>query len=172
MKRLLLAVAGLAACPVRRMRIAGGLDPSCAACHALVKPTDTSLDRLWTRKGPDLWYAGSKFNADWLTSWLQDPKADPSSRLSVFQDDHEGIRIMMFPTRPRSTPHPKLDKAAAEAATAALMALKAPADLLPPGHSKATWPVPAWARLRSISFVAASRVIRAKTARAVFQARS
>ena len=40
------------------------------------------------------------------------------------------------PDPSKITPHPKLDKAAAEAATAALMALKAPADLLPAGTFK------------------------------------
>ena len=72
MKRLLLAVGLAVACVGDAY--AGGLDPSCAACHALVKPADASIDRLWTRKGPDLWYAGSKFNAEWLTSWLENPK--------------------------------------------------------------------------------------------------
>ena len=67
MKRLLFAVAGLIAA-FSGEALADGLDPSCSSCHALTKPTDTSLDRLWTRKGPDLWYAGSKFNADWLTA--------------------------------------------------------------------------------------------------------
>ena len=46
------------------------LDPSCSGCHALAKPTDTSLGRLLTRKGPDLWFAGSKFNKEWLVGWL------------------------------------------------------------------------------------------------------
>lgn len=86
MKRLLLAV-GLAVACVGDAYAGNGLDPSCAAYHALVKPTDTSIDRLWTRKGPDLWYAGSKFNADWLVAWLRirkqsGPPDIPTSRPS------------------------------------------------------------------------------------------
>ena len=46
---------------------------SCASCHALTKPETPTVERLWTRKGPDLWYAGDKFNREWLVSWLQNP---------------------------------------------------------------------------------------------------
>ena len=49
------------------------LTSQCASCHALTKPADATLDRLWSRKGPDLWYAGDKFNRDWLVAWLQKP---------------------------------------------------------------------------------------------------
>jgi mono/diheme cytochrome c family protein len=49
------------------------LKDQCASCHALEKPANPSVDRLWTRKGPDLWYAGSKFNREWLVKWLQKP---------------------------------------------------------------------------------------------------
>ncbi|QSR89079.1 c-type cytochrome [Methylacidiphilum caldifontis] len=49
------------------------LQNQCASCHALTKPTDNSLERLWNRKGPDLYYAGLKFQKDWLVKWLQQP---------------------------------------------------------------------------------------------------
>jgi mono/diheme cytochrome c family protein len=134
MKRLLLAVTGLLTV-FGGDALAGGLDPSCAACHALTKPTDTSLDRLWTRKGPDLWYAGSKFNADWLTTWLQDPKPIRPAGYPYFETimmgpDHD------LPDPSKIKPHPKLDKTAAETATAELMKLKAPPDLIPAGIFK------------------------------------
>ena len=45
----------------------------CVACHAVAKPGTGDLDRLLTRKGPDLYYAGVKFNKDWLVAWLQNP---------------------------------------------------------------------------------------------------
>ena len=136
MKGLLLAVAGLTAAFLGSASAADKLDPSCSGCHALAKPTDTSLDRLLTRKGPDLWFAGSKFNKDWLVSWLQDPKAHTSCRLSVFQDDQEGRPDHDVPDPSKITAHPKLNKADAEAAAEALMALKAPADLVPAGIFK------------------------------------
>ena len=50
-----------------------GLTAQCASCHALTKPANSTVDHLWTRKGPDLWYAGDKFNRDWLVGWLQNP---------------------------------------------------------------------------------------------------
>ena len=147
MKRLLLAV-GLAVACVGDAYAGNGLDTSCSVCHALVKPTDTSIDRLWTRKGPDLWYAGSKFNADWLVAWLQNPKAIRPAGYPYFKTimngpDHD----VSDPSK--TTPHPKLDKAAAEAAAAALMPLKAPADLLPPGTFKGDT---AGARMGKLSF--------------------
>lgn len=46
---------------------------SCASCHALTRPENPTVDRLWNRKGPDLWYAGDKFNREWLVNWLQNP---------------------------------------------------------------------------------------------------
>ena len=134
MKRLLFAVAGLLAA-FGGDALADGLDPSCSSCHALTKPADTSLDRLWTRKGPDLWYAGSKFNADWLTAWLQDPKPIRPAGYPYFATIKEGPDHDV-PDESKIKPHPKLDKAAAEAATAELMKLKAPADLVPAGAFK------------------------------------
>ena len=106
------------------------------------------VDRPWTRKGPDLWYAGSKFNADWLVAWLQNPKAIRPAGYPYFKT------IMNGPDHDVSdpskiTPHPKLDKAAAETAAAALMQLKAPADLLPPGTFKGDT---AGARMGKLSF--------------------
>lgn len=49
------------------------LKSQCAGCHALEKPADTSLDRLLSRKGPALYYAGVKFQKEWLVRWLQEP---------------------------------------------------------------------------------------------------
>lgn len=147
MKRLLLAV-GLAVASVGNVYAGDGLDPSCAACHALVKPTNTSLDRIWTRKGPDLWYAGSKFNSDWLVAWLQNPTPIRPAGYPYFKTVMKGTDHDV-PDPSKIIPHPKLDKAAAEAAAAALMKLKAPADLLPAGTFKGDT---AGARMGKMSF--------------------
>src|SRR3546814_21082258 len=40
------------------------LTSQCASCHALTRPADTTVEHLWNRKGPDLWYAGDKFNRE------------------------------------------------------------------------------------------------------------
>src|SRR3546814_2688297 len=45
------------------------LTSQCASCHALTRPADTTVEHLWNRKGPDLWYAGDKFNREWLVGW-------------------------------------------------------------------------------------------------------
>jgi cytochrome c551/c552 len=149
MKGLLLAVAGLTAAFLSSASAADKLDPSCGGCHALVKPTDTSLERLMTRKGPDLWYAGSKFNKDWLVSWLQDPKPIRPAGYPYFKHIKKGAKHDEI-DQSTITPHPKLKKADAEAAAAALMALKAPADLVPAGAFKGDMK---GARMGSLAFV-------------------
>jgi cytochrome c2 len=114
---------------------ADGLDPSCATCHALTKPADASFDRLWTRQGPDLWYAGNKFKADWLVAWLQDPKPIRPAGYPYFKTIMEGPDHDV-PDPSKILSHPKLDKAAAETAAAALMKLKGPDDLVKEGTFK------------------------------------
>lgn len=46
----------------------------CTSCHYTDGPAKekTIADQL-AKKGPELWYAGSKFQKAWLTSWLQNP---------------------------------------------------------------------------------------------------
>ena len=47
----------------------------CGECHYSVGPArEKTIDDQLAKKGPELWYAGSKFQADWLGGWLQDPK--------------------------------------------------------------------------------------------------
>ena len=47
----------------------------CNDCHYTDGPAreKTIADQL-AKKGPELWYAGSKFQKAWLARWLQDPK--------------------------------------------------------------------------------------------------
>ncbi|OGW49556.1 MAG: hypothetical protein A2Z50_00655 [Nitrospirae bacterium RBG_19FT_COMBO_42_15] len=48
---------------------------NCGGCHLTAGPnTDKTFEDKLKRKGPDLWFAGSKFKLDWLESWLQNPK--------------------------------------------------------------------------------------------------
>lgn len=44
----------------------------CISCHNVVSPANTFEERK-SRKGPDLFYAGSKFKKSWLVEWLQNP---------------------------------------------------------------------------------------------------
>ena len=47
----------------------------CQDCHYTAGPArEKSISDQLAKKGPELWYAGSKFQAAWLQQWLQDPK--------------------------------------------------------------------------------------------------
>jgi len=71
-----LMLVGLGSTPVA---LAAGAEElvrtECAACHALERPDYEALgiqERI-DRKGPPLYYAGNKFQPEWLESWLQNP---------------------------------------------------------------------------------------------------
>lgn len=139
MNRHLLAVLGLGLIAGPALAAdgigAGLLKSQCIGCHAIAKPESTSLDRLWERKGPDLYYAGSKFNKPWLEKWLQNPvRIRPAGELYVRHvkgGDKEDVV-----DESGMAPHPKLSKADAEAVAEALMALVAPAELVSKGAFK------------------------------------
>lgn len=129
-----LALAAWPAAP-EAQEVNSTLEGTCASCHALTRPADTTVEHLWNRKGPDLWYAGDKFNRDWLVGWLQKPTP---------------IRpggVMWFKNAKPGEPHDTIDTAAVEkhpavsnAATAekladALLALKSD-GLVPAGAFK------------------------------------
>lgn len=113
----------------------GILKAQCISCHAIAKPENASLDRLWERKGPDLYYAGSKFNKSWLVKWLQEPvRIRPAGEFytrHVKGSDKEDVV-----DESTLTPHVKLGQADAEAVADALMALSGPADLVSKGAFK------------------------------------
>ena len=132
MRTLILAIAGATTIACGIARAADGLDRGCASCHALSRSTDALKDRILTRKAPDLWYAGSKFNADWLLAWLQDPKPLRPAGYPYFKTIKEG-QDHDEPDPEKIAAHPKLNAAQAAAAVSALMSLKAPADLIPVG---------------------------------------
>ena len=47
----------------------------CVECHYTDGPAkEKTIDDVLGKKGQELWYAGSKFNADWLGAWLSDPQ--------------------------------------------------------------------------------------------------
>lgn len=45
----------------------------CGSCHKLAGPAAKTIAEVKARKAPDLFYAGSKFNKDWLVGFLQNP---------------------------------------------------------------------------------------------------
>ncbi|MBT4425668.1 MAG: c-type cytochrome, partial [Rhodospirillaceae bacterium] len=47
----------------------------CSGCHYTDGPArEKTIDDQLAKKGPELWYAGSKFQKAWLAKWLVDPK--------------------------------------------------------------------------------------------------
>jgi len=47
----------------------------CNACHYTEGPArEKAIADQLAKKGPELWYAGSKFRKKWLGGWLKDPK--------------------------------------------------------------------------------------------------
>ncbi|MHB1214307.1 MAG: c-type cytochrome [Thiobacillus sp.] len=114
---------------------AGLLKSQCISCHAIVKPDNASLDRLWERKGPDLYYAGSKFNRPWLEKWLQNPvRIRPAGEL--YAKHLKGSDKEDVVDESTMAAHVKLSKADADAVAEALMALTGPADRVRKGAFK------------------------------------
>jgi mono/diheme cytochrome c family protein len=99
----------------------------CVACHNVTGPAPTTLEGVQNRKAPDLFYAGSKFNRDWLARWIQNPtRIRPSGTMFlnhiVTADgrdwiDNETIRLCAA----------KLDAAGAATVAEYLATLKDPA---------------------------------------------
>lgn len=68
-------VLGLAATPALAAKPGKTLlQERCASCHDLTGPAAKNLTELKARKGPDLFYAGNKYRAEWVSRWLQKPK--------------------------------------------------------------------------------------------------
>jgi mono/diheme cytochrome c family protein len=83
----------------------------CVECHYTDGPAkEKAIADQLAKKGPELWYAGSKFQQAWLESWLQNP---------------EPIRIMAYNSITEKNPgdHPKLSGGDATSVTEFLMSL-------------------------------------------------
>lgn len=107
---------------------------TCAACHALEKPADSSLERLWTRKAPDLHYAGVKFRQEWLVGWLQKPTVLRPAGVMYRNVVKPGAGGTTDTIDTSQVPvHPALGPAEAKAAAEALMALGTDLNLVEKG---------------------------------------
>lgn len=83
----------------------------CTDCHYTEGPArEKTIDDQLAKKGPELWYAGSKFQKTWLADWLTDPKP---------------IRLLKFGSLTEDNPanHPALAGAEAASVTDFLMSL-------------------------------------------------
>jgi mono/diheme cytochrome c family protein len=106
---LALASATVRADPAAGEKVFG--DQGCSECHYTDGPAkeNTIADQL-AKRGPELWYAGSKFQQPWLEGWLQNP---------------EPIRSMAYNSITERNPgnHPKLSGGDAASVTEFLMSL-------------------------------------------------
>ncbi len=89
-------------------------DNKCNDCHYTTGPArEKTIDDQLAKKGPELWYAGSKFQQAWLEQWMADPKPIRPLKYNSLTEDNPGD-------------HPKLAAADAGAVTAFLMGLTSP----------------------------------------------
>lgn len=102
------------------------LTEKCSSCHAFAVPEKFSSKRLLDRQGQDLFYAGSKYNKEWLVKWLQNPTRIRPSGDYNFTSTHKS-------SKETPSQHLKLSQGDAVAATEAMMKYKAPADIVVPG---------------------------------------
>ena len=83
----------------------------CNACHYTDGPArEKTIDDQLAKKGPELWYSGSKFQKKWLEDWMQDPKPVRLLKYGTFNEKNPGD-------------HPKLAGAGAADMTDFLMSL-------------------------------------------------
>lgn len=63
----------------------------CGDCHYTEGPAreKTIADQL-AKKGPELWYAGSKFQEGWLAKWLENPTAIRPLAFNSMTEDNPG----------------------------------------------------------------------------------
>lgn len=87
---------------------------NCAECHQAQGPAKekTIKDQL-ARKGPELWYAGSKFKAGFLEKWLSSPRPIRPLEYNSLTKNNTGN-------------HPRLSGQEATDVAAYLMGLKSP----------------------------------------------
>ncbi|HET8711487.1 MAG TPA: cytochrome c [Spongiibacteraceae bacterium] len=121
-RSILIAIVGINCSSVFAAEGAKILESQCEGCHAIEKPGKTDLSHIWERKGPDLYYAGNKFQRDWLVAWLQAPtRIRPGGEFyrKHIKSSPDGDVI----DSSTLSEHVRLDKSAAESAADALMAL-------------------------------------------------
>ena len=63
----------------------------CLDCHYTDGPArEKTIDDQLAKKGPELWYAGSKFQKDWLAAWLQNPEAIRPMKFNSLTEENPG----------------------------------------------------------------------------------
>ena len=108
------------------------LKKDCASCHNLTGPAPATLQELWSRKGPDLFYAGNKYKPEWLEGWLQKPGRIRPAGMYYGNHIKAGEKGDQVDESSLMT-HPALSPGDAKAAAGALMTLKGKSDLIRSG---------------------------------------
>ena len=78
---------------------AGNADPAagqtvfeaneCAACHYTEGPArEQTIEDQLAKNGPELWYAGDKFQQEWLVAWLADPQPIRPMRFNSLTEEN------------------------------------------------------------------------------------
>ncbi|MFQ5353790.1 MAG: c-type cytochrome [Thermodesulfobacteriota bacterium] len=110
------------ASPARASGAAGSrafVSRGCVKCHSVERPREAlTREGELSKKGPDLWYAGSKFKDGFLASWLAAPAPIRPLAYNSLEEKNKGD-------------HPALEAAEARAVASYLMGLKA-TDLVAP----------------------------------------
>lgn len=111
---------------------AATLKNDCASCHNLSGPAPATLQQLWERKGPDLFYAGNKYKEAWLVQWLQKPTRIRPAGMFYANHIKPGAKSDEVDAATLIS-HPALGDADAKAVAGALMKLTARNDLIKAG---------------------------------------
>ncbi|MBQ74480.1 MAG: hypothetical protein CMQ20_05570 [Gammaproteobacteria bacterium] len=63
----------------------------CGDCHYTQGPArEKTIEDQLAKKGPELWYAGSKFNRPWLEAWLSTPKPIRLMKYNSLEEKNPG----------------------------------------------------------------------------------
>ncbi|WP_449287320.1 c-type cytochrome [Marinobacter sp. PE14] len=101
----------------------------CAGCHAIEKPDSFSITRIQERKAPDLYYAGNKFQEEWMVNWLQAPTPLRPGGTFFGQKVVAGEDRDIVPEE-KLPPHPTFKESEAQLAVSYLKTLKPYEDLI------------------------------------------
>lgn len=105
------------------------IQDQCVSCHNLDGPAAQTVSELRSRKGPDLFYAGNKYRADWMVAWLQKPERIRPAGMFYLDHIKPGTKWDQI-DKASLKPHVTLNKNEAQTVTKTLMKLKAKSSLL------------------------------------------
>ena len=105
------------------------LKQQCASCHNLNGSAPSTLKEIWQRKGPDLFYAGNKYQMDWLKTWLQNPKRIRPAGMFYINHIKQGSKRDLI-DKSTLKKHRKLSASDAQAVASTLADMKAKSNLI------------------------------------------